>query len=56
METRVYDRYALKPGTRIEGPAIFEERESSFNVGPDAVVTVDAFANLIVEISYPCLV
>lgn len=56
METRVYDRYALKPGTRIEGPAIFEERESSFNVGPDAVVTVDAFANLIVEISYPGLV
>jgi len=55
METRVYDRYALKPGTRIEGPAIFEERESSFNVGPDAVVTVDAFANLIVEISYPGL-
>lgn len=52
VETKVYDRYALKPGTRIVGPAIFEERESSFNVGPDATVTVDAHANLIVEIDY----
>lgn len=53
VETRVLDRYALKPGTRIAGPAIFEERESSFNIGPDAIATVDQFANLIVEISYP---
>lgn len=51
--TRVFDRYALKPGLSIAGPAIFEERESSFNVGPDTTVTVDEFANLIVDIHYP---
>jgi N-methylhydantoinase A len=53
VETKVYDRYALKPGIRIAGPAIFEERESSFNIGPDATATVDRHANLIVEITYP---
>jgi N-methylhydantoinase A len=49
----VYDRYALKPGTRIQGPAVFEERESSFSVGPDCSVEVDAQLNLIAEIAAP---
>ena len=53
IETPVYDRYALRPGAIIEGPAIFEERETSFNVGPDTTVTVDEFSNLIVLIRYP---
>ncbi|NIJ43003.1 N-methylhydantoinase A [Parvibaculum indicum] len=53
IETPVYDRYALRPGTVIDGPAIFEERETSFNVGPDATVAVDEFSNLIVEIREP---
>lgn len=50
VETRVYDRYALKPGDAIAGPAIFEERETSFAIGPDAHATVDRFANLVVAI------
>lgn len=49
----VYDRYALKPGARIQGPAVFEERESSFSVGPDCIVEVDAQLNLIAEIAGP---
>jgi N-methylhydantoinase A len=28
----VYDRYSLKPGTRIDGPVILEERESTLVV------------------------
>lgn len=52
VETRVLDRYALKPGDRIEGPAIFEERETSFAVGPDTSVVVDDHANLVVAIRY----
>jgi N-methylhydantoinase A len=28
----VYERYSLKPGTRIEGPVVLEERESTFVV------------------------
>jgi N-methylhydantoinase A len=42
----VYDRYVLTPGTRIDGPAIIEERESTTVVGPDARVEVDASRNL----------
>jgi N-methylhydantoinase A/oxoprolinase/acetone carboxylase beta subunit len=29
VEAAVYDRYALRPGERIAGPAIVEEREST---------------------------
>jgi N-methylhydantoinase A len=39
-ETSVYDRYALSPGDRVEGPAVFEENESTFVIGPGSVATV----------------
>jgi N-methylhydantoinase A len=48
--TTVYDRYALRPGTAIRGPAAFEERESTFIVGPECAVTVDDHWNLIADI------
>lgn len=44
----VYDRYALAPGTTVDGPAVFEERESTLVVGPDAQVTVDDYGNLVI--------
>jgi N-methylhydantoinase A len=45
----VYERYSLKPGTRLQGPLILEEREStlvvpvasSVKVLPDYTVSVD---------------
>ena len=40
VETPVYDRYALRPGTRFDGPAIVEERESTLVVGPGQTVEV----------------
>ncbi|MDB5382604.1 MAG: apc3 2 [Rhodospirillales bacterium] len=40
VETPVYDRYALPPGSVLRGPAIFEENESTFVVGPGARVTI----------------
>jgi N-methylhydantoinase A len=46
----VYDRYALKPGMTIDGPALIEERESTCVVGAGDRVTVDARANLIAEL------
>jgi N-methylhydantoinase A len=49
VETPVYDRYALGPGARLEGPAILEERESTTVIGPGAVITVDAHRTLIAE-------
>ncbi|WP_428659695.1 hydantoinase/oxoprolinase family protein [Reyranella sp.] len=36
IQTRVWDRYALTPGAKIDGPAVFEEDESTFIVGPNA--------------------
>ncbi|MCC7425827.1 MAG: hydantoinase/oxoprolinase family protein [Alphaproteobacteria bacterium] len=50
VDCAVYDRYALKPGDRLEGPAVIEERESTCVVGPDSTVTVDPVYNLIVDI------
>lgn len=46
----VYDRYALTAGTRLRGPAIVEERESTVVVGFDASISIDQHLNLIVEI------
>lgn len=51
-KTKVYDRYALKPGMRIDGPAVVEEKESSCSIGPDGTFTVDRYFNLIVDINY----
>ena len=49
-ETPVWDRYALAAGTRVEGPAIVEERESTTVLPPGAAATVDDYASLIVEV------
>jgi N-methylhydantoinase A len=46
----VYDRYALKPGDRIAGPALIEERESTAVVGVGDQVTVDERYNLVAEL------
>lgn len=50
VAANVYDRYSLTEGQVIAGPAIFEERESSCSVGPDAEVRVDGDLNLLIEI------
>ncbi|MET8848077.1 hydantoinase/oxoprolinase family protein [Amycolatopsis sp. NPDC004625] len=36
VDTAVFDRYRLAPGTRVDGPAIVEERESTVVVPPGA--------------------
>ena len=46
----VYSRYALTAGTRLRGPAIVEERESTVVVGFDADIVIDEHLNLIVEL------
>jgi 5-oxoprolinase (ATP-hydrolysing)/N-methylhydantoinase A len=45
-ETPVYDRYALAPGDRIEGPAIVEEREATTVIAPGDSLFVDESLNL----------
>ena len=49
----VFDRYQLSPGTELMGPAIVEEKESTTVVGPDSRLRVDAFRNLIIDLTYP---
>ncbi len=45
----VYDRYQLAPGTRLTGPAVVEERESTCIIGPGEQAEVDRHYNLVAE-------
>ena len=47
----LYARDRLAAGNRIEGPAIVEQMDATTFLPPGAVATVDAFLNLIVELS-----
>jgi N-methylhydantoinase A len=49
VETPVYDRYALDPDMRFDGPAIVEERESTLIVGVHGHARIDERLNVIVE-------
>jgi N-methylhydantoinase A/oxoprolinase/acetone carboxylase beta subunit len=41
-------RYELAPGSRLDGPVLVVERESTTVVSRDARLEVDPFGNLIV--------
>ncbi len=49
IDTPVYDRYALRSGARVRGPAIIEERESTAILPPNSRAQVDAHLNLIIQ-------
>jgi N-methylhydantoinase A len=49
VQTAVWDRYALQPGVSIKGPAVFEEDESTFIVGPDATARLLADGSILAE-------
>jgi N-methylhydantoinase A len=49
VETPVYDRYALPPGFTAEGPAVFEENESTFVVGPGARIALLPDGSLVAD-------
>ena len=50
LPTRVWDRYALQPGVSIEGPAVFEEDESTFIVGPGAKAQLLPDGSILAEV------
>ena len=50
VDCPVYDRYRLKPGSQIQGPAIIEEQESTAVIGPQDKASVDQWLNLVFEI------
>jgi N-methylhydantoinase A len=49
LPTRVWDRYALEPGVSIDGPAVFEESESTFIVGPNSKARLLADGSILAE-------
>jgi N-methylhydantoinase A len=49
-EAPVVDRYRLVVGDTIDGPAIVEERESTFLLGPSAQARVDDLLNLVIDL------
>jgi N-methylhydantoinase A len=49
IPTPVYDRYALEVGTDITGPAVFEENESTFVVGPGARISLLPEGSILAE-------
>ena len=50
IDTQVYDYARLGAGTRIQGPAVIELPFTTTLVPPDFRVTVDDYANLVMEI------
>jgi N-methylhydantoinase A len=50
VTAQVWDRYALAPGDRLEGPAVVEERESTTVMGPGARAWVDEALNLRIDL------
>jgi N-methylhydantoinase A/oxoprolinase/acetone carboxylase beta subunit len=49
LETPVYDRYALPTGSEVAGPAVFEEDESTFVIGPGALARVLEDGSILAE-------
>jgi N-methylhydantoinase A len=49
IETPVYDRYALATGTMLDGPAVFEEKESTFVVGPGSRISMLPDGSILAE-------
>ncbi len=50
LETRVYDRFGLRPNDVIEGPALIEEPESTCVLAPGDRAHVDSRYNLVIDI------
>jgi N-methylhydantoinase A len=51
VDCPVYDRYALRPGDAITGPAVVEERESTTVVCPGDAMHVDDRLNLVLDLA-----
>ena len=51
IDCPVFDRYALKPGASVRGPALIEEHESTCLLDVDDVGTIDPSYNIRVDIA-----
>jgi len=53
VETPIYDRATLAPGTTIEGPAIIEQLDATTLVHPGDTLRVDDALNILIEVALP---
>jgi N-methylhydantoinase A len=53
LEVRVYDRAALAAGDGLTGPAIIEDRGSSFVLRQGHALAVDGYGNLLISLPAP---
>jgi N-methylhydantoinase A len=51
FQAKVFDRYALSVGDSIRGPAVFEEDESTFVIGLDAVAEILPDGSILAKVS-----
>ncbi len=51
LECLVYDRYALKPNEKFNGPAIIEETESTTVIGINSIIHMDTQKNIIIDLN-----
>ena len=51
VETRIYDRADMRPGQRVEGPAILEQMDTTTPVYPGDVAEMTADGHLIITIN-----
>jgi N-methylhydantoinase A len=49
LRTPIFDRGALRPGDRFQGPAIIEQADTTSVVEPGMSARVDAYGNILVE-------
>lgn len=49
FETDIYKREQLRPGTKLNGPLIVEQMDTTIMVLPDRDVEIDAFGNMIIN-------
>lgn len=49
FETDIYKREQLRPGTKLNGPLIVEQMDTTIMVLPDQDVEIDAFRNMIIN-------
>src|SRR5205823_2619332 len=50
VDTAVYDRYRLRAGDELSGPAVVEEEGSTLVVGPGGRAVVAASGNIVVAV------
>ena len=50
IDTTIYDRAVLNRGTKLAGPAIVEQPDTTVVIDPGATAVVDGLGNLVISV------